>query len=216
MAGGGIPSPDPQFEIVGEEVNAKVILADGRDISTDIHDIINNPGIPDNQKNYKYINVDKELMQGMTVQVEYKITIENIKDSDDDGDGNIDDEEKKAKGTVNATITKLNYDENCKFFSEDNTTNKDKLWEKNTSESNKAFQDIEIDEKGNQINLTIVTSQLISTGMDPEYEVEFEVVDENGNKTINNFGTCKFLVYPPTGTIKAMFPNILNKMKLSR
>ena len=208
--GGETPPPDPQFEIVSGEVNARVILADGRDISKDINEI-------STQKNYKYINVDKELMQGMTVQVEYKVKIKNIKDSDDDGDGNIDDEEKKARGTVNATITKLNYDENCKLFSEDNTTNKDKLWEKNTSESNKAFQDIEITENGNEIDLTIVTSQLISTGMDPEYEVQFIVKDENDVMANNsNNGICKFLVYPPTGTTKVLFPNLLNKMKLSR
>ena len=110
-------------------------------------------------------------MQGMTIQVEGKITIENIKE--DTGDSDAD----KASVDVYCNLNKLNYDENCKLLSEDDI-NADKNWKVTTQENIAENEGIEID-IGSNIELNIAMSQLITSGIDPEYTMNFAVKDSS-------------------------------------
>lgn len=164
------------IEIKEVSLQYKIILADGRDISQDVFALGPN-NITDDQL-YK-IDVDKELMQGMTVRLEGKIKIAN---------NNPDD---TVTATVASDIDNMKYDENCELISKDEK-NIDQGWNMpDSDEPNKVATYVTL-APGEEKEISIAMSQLITSGIDPEYVMYFGI--ESGEIKM-----CKLSVTPPTG-----------------
>ncbi len=182
---------------INTELECRVYLADGRDITDAVYDIT---------PQMKCINVDKELMQGMTVQVEGKLSVYNNRDTDDE------DVEDEITINIDSNLFNMKYDKNCELLSKD-AKNEEENWD---GLENVAVQKEKIKFKGHDsIYKSIAMSQLITSGIDPEYKIQFRIYDKNNNY-VDSSDILKLIVTPPTGGKMCMFPNMLNKMYLSK